>query len=77
VIGEVAERLAAEGAEVNSTDGVAGQDRRRLVAAARLEHPGRAGRRAEAKDQAGLDRLMATVNDQLEKSGIAAVEAAH
>ena len=29
------------------------------------------------KDQAGLDRLMATVNAQLEASGIAAVEAAH
>ena len=33
--------------------------------------------RAEAKNQAGLDRLMATVNEQLEKSGIEAVEAAH
>ena len=33
--------------------------------------------RAEAKDKAGLDRLMATVNEQLERSGITAVEAAH
>ena len=33
--------------------------------------------RAEAKDQAGLDRLMAAINEQLERSGIAAVEAAH
>jgi hypothetical protein len=33
--------------------------------------------RAESTDQAGLDRLMATINSQLEASGIAAVEAAH
>ena len=44
VIDEVAERLAAEGANVNSTDGVRVKHRRRLVAAARIEHPGRAGR---------------------------------
>ena len=77
VIDEVAQRLAAEGANVNSTDGVrvntpegwwllrASNTQDVLVA------------RAEAKDKAGLDRLMETVNRQLEKSGIAAVEAAH
>jgi phosphomannomutase len=31
--------------------------------------------RAESNDQAGLDRLMATINAQLEASGIEAVEA--
>ena len=33
--------------------------------------------RAEAGDKAGLDRLMATINRQLEASGIEAVDAAH
>ncbi|HXG81452.1 MAG TPA: phosphomannomutase/phosphoglucomutase [Sphingomicrobium sp.] len=77
VIGEVAERLAAEGAEVNSTDGVRVKtpDGWWLLRASNTQDVLVA--RAEAKDQAGLDRLMATVNDQLEKSGIAAVEAAH
>jgi len=77
VIGEVAERLAAEGANVNSTDGVRVKtpDGWWLLRASNTQDVLVA--RAEAKDQAGLDRLMETVNDQLEKSGIAAVEAAH
>ncbi|MDP9422381.1 MAG: phosphomannomutase/phosphoglucomutase [Pseudomonadota bacterium] len=77
VIGEVAERLAAEGAEVNSTDGVRVKtsDGWWLLRASNTQDVLVA--RAEAKDQAGLDRLMATVNGQLEKSGIEAVEAAH
>ena len=77
VIGEVAERLAAEGAEVNSTDGVRVKtpDGWWLLRASNTQDVLVA--RAEAKDQAGLDRLMATVNEQLERSGIAAVEAAH
>jgi len=77
VIDEVAERLAAEGAEVNATDGVRVKtdDGWWLLRASNTQDVLVA--RAEAKDQAGLDRLMATVNDQLEKSGIAAVEAAH
>jgi phosphomannomutase len=77
VIGEVAERLAAEGAEVNSTDGVRVKtaDGWWLLRASNTQDVLVA--RAEAKEQAGLDRLMATVNEQLEKSGIAAVEAAH
>ncbi len=77
VIGEVAERLAAEGAEVNSTDGVRVNtpDGWWLLRASNTQDVLVA--RAEAKDQAGLDRLMQTVNEQLEKSGIAAVEAAH
>jgi len=77
VIDEVAGRLAAEGAEVNSTDGVRVKtaDGWWLLRASNTQDVLVA--RAEAKDQAGLDRLMTTVNGQLEKSGIAAVEAAH
>ena len=77
VIGEVAERLAAEGANVNSTDGVRVKtpDGWWLLRASNTQDVLVA--RAEAKDKAGLDRLMATVNEQLEKSGIEAVEAAH
>jgi phosphomannomutase len=77
VIDEVAARLAAEGAEVNTTDGVRVKtaDGWWLLRASNTQDVLVA--RAEAKDQAGLDRLMATVNEQLEKSGIAAVEAAH
>ena len=77
VIGEVADRLAAEGAEVNATDGVrvSTTDGWWLLRASNTQDVLVA--RAESKDQAGLDRLIATVNEQLEKSGIAAVEAAH
>jgi phosphomannomutase len=77
VIGEVADRLAADGAEVNSTDGVRVKtpDGWWLLRASNTQDVLVA--RAEAKDQAGLDRLMATVNEQLEQSGIEAVEAAH
>jgi phosphomannomutase len=77
VVDEVAKRLAAEGADVNSTDGVRVKtpDGWWLLRASNTQDVLVA--RAEAKNQAGLDRLMATVNEQLEKSGIAAVEAAH
>ena len=77
VIGEVAERLAAEGANVNATDGVrvSTPDGWWLLRASNTQDVLVA--RAEAKDKTGLDRLMATVNEQLERSGIAAVEAAH
>lgn len=77
VIDEVAQRLATEGANVNSTDGVRVKtaDGWWLLRASNTQDVLVA--RAEAKDQAGLDRLMDTVNRQLESSGIAAVEAAH
>jgi phosphomannomutase len=73
VIDEVAKRLADEGANVNSTDGVRVNtvDGWWLLRASNTQDVLVA--RAEAKDQAGLDRLMAAVNDQLEKSGIALV----
>jgi len=77
VIDEIAKRLAAEGANVNSTDGVRVKtaDGWWLLRASNTQDVLVA--RAEAKDQAGLDRLMATVNRQLEASDIAAVEAVH
>jgi phosphomannomutase len=77
VIDEVAARLAAESAEVNSTDGVRVKtaDGWWLLRASNTQDVLVA--RAEAKDQAGLNRLMDTVNRQLESSGIAAVEAVH
>ena len=77
VIDEVAERLAAEGAEVNSTDGVRVKtaDGWWLLRASNTQDVLVA--RAESRDQAGLDRLMETVNFQLEESGIAAVQASH
>jgi phosphomannomutase len=77
VVGEVAERLAAEGAEVNATDGVRVKtdDGWWLLRASNTQDVLVA--RAEANDKQGLDRLMATVNEQLEKSGIAPVLADH
>jgi phosphomannomutase len=77
VVGEVAERLAKEGAQVNKTDGVRVKtaDGWWLLRASNTQDVLVA--RAEAQDQAGLDRLMTTINGQLEASGIEAVEAAH
>ena len=77
VIGEVAERLAAEGADVNSTDGVRVKtaDGWWLLRASNTQDVLVA--RAEAKDQAGLDRLVAIVDDQLQQSGIAPVLSDH
>jgi len=77
VVEEVRDRLSADGAKVDATDGVrvSTPDGWWLLRASNTQDVLVA--RAEAKDQAGLDRLMDTVNRQLEKSGIAAVEAAH
>ncbi|MEO5809327.1 MAG: phosphomannomutase/phosphoglucomutase [Sphingomicrobium sp.] len=77
VIGEVAARLAAEGASVDKTDGVRVKtaDGWWLLRASNTQDVLVA--RAESKDQPGLDRLMATINSQLEASGIEAVEPAH
>ncbi len=77
VIGEVAERLAAEGASVDKTDGVRVKtaDGWWLLRASNTQDVLVA--RAESHDQPGLDRLMATINAQLEALGIAAVEAVH
>ena len=70
VVDEVLARLEAEGADVNKTDGarVNTPDGWWLLRASNTQDVLVA--RAEAKDQAGLDRLMAQIDDQLAKSGL-------
>ena len=77
VVQEVAARLAADGAKVDKTDGVrvSTPDGWWLLRASNTQDVLVA--RAESSDQAGLDRLMATINHQLKASGIEAVEAVH
>ena len=76
VVEEVLERLEQEGAEVNKTDGarVNTPDGWWLLRASNTQDVLVA--RAEAKDQAGLDRLMGQINAQLEASGVEPVLAA-
>ena len=75
VVDEVAARLAAEGAEVDTTDGVRVKtaDGWWLLRASNTQDVLVA--RAEAQDQAGLDRLVATIDEQLDAVGRRAVEA--
>lgn len=70
VIEEVLDRLSKEGAQVNSTDGarVNTEDGWWLLRASNTQDVLVA--RAEAKDQAGLDRLIAQMDEQLALSGI-------
>jgi phosphomannomutase len=70
VIDEVLDRLSAEGAEVNRTDGarVNTPDGWWLLRASNTQDVLVA--RAEAKDQAGLDRLMMQIDAQLAASGL-------
>ena len=70
VIGEVKERLAAAGADVDSTDGVrvSTQDGWWLLRASNTQDVLVA--RAESNDQAGLDRLLAQIDAQLAASGL-------
>jgi phosphomannomutase len=70
VVQEVLERLAASGAEVNRTDGarVNTADGWWLLRASNTQDVLVA--RAEAKDQAGLDRLVAQIDEQLALSGV-------
>jgi phosphomannomutase len=69
-IAEVAARLRAAGATVNDTDGVRVQtaDGWWLLRASNTQAVLVA--RAEAKDQAGLERLKAAIADQLTRSGL-------
>jgi phosphomannomutase len=71
VIQEVLERLAAAGAKVDNTDGarVNTSDGWWLLRASNTQDVLVA--RAEARDQAGLDRLMAQIDEQLSLSGVA------
>jgi phosphomannomutase len=70
VVDEVLERLAASGAEVDRTDGarVSTADGWWLLRASNTQDVLVA--RAEAKDQAGLDRLVAQIDAQLALSGL-------
>lgn len=70
VVDEVLERLKAEGADVNDTDGarVSTADGWWLLRASNTQDVLVA--RAEAKDAAGLDRLVAAIDDQLAQSGL-------
>ena len=70
VVNEVLDRLAASGAEVNRTDGarVNTADGWWLLRASNTQDVLVA--RAEAKDQAGLDRLVAQIDEQLALSGV-------
>ncbi len=70
VVDEVLERLAASGADVDKTDGarVNTEDGWWLLRASNTQDVLVA--RAEAKDEAGLERLMGMINDQLAQSGV-------
>jgi phosphomannomutase len=70
VIDEVLARLKAAGADINDTDGarVNTPDGWWLLRASNTQDVLVA--RAEAKDQAGLDRLMAQIDSQLAESGL-------
>ncbi len=77
VVAEVAARLAAAGATVDTTDGVRVQtaDGWWLLRASNTQDVLVA--RAEAQDQAGLDRLVAEIDQQLASSNVARGEALH
>jgi phosphomannomutase len=70
VVEEVLERLAADGAEVDRTDGarVSTADGWWLLRASNTQDVLVA--RAEAKDEAGLERLVAQIDEQLALSGL-------
>ena len=76
VVAEVLDRLEQEGAEIDRTDGarVSTPDGWWLLRASNTQDVLVA--RAEAKDQAGLDRLMGMINAQLSASGVEPVLAA-
>ena len=77
VVDEVAARLAADGATVDTTDGVRVNtaDGWWLLRASNTQDVLVA--RAEASDDAGLQRLMADIDAQLASSGIERTEASH
>jgi phosphomannomutase len=77
VIEEVRERLSSNGAKVDATDGVrvSTGDGWWLLRASNTQDVLVA--RAEAADQAGLDRLVAQIDEQLASSGVERVEATH
>ena len=77
IVEEVRERLSADGARVDATDGVrvSTGDGWWLLRASNTQDVLVA--RAEAADQAGLDRLLVQIDEQLAKSGVERAEAVH
>jgi phosphomannomutase len=77
IVEEVRDRLSADGAKVDATDGVrvSTGDGWWLLRASNTQDVLVA--RAEAKDQAGVERLVAQIDDQLAKSGVQREEAVH
>ncbi|HYU96038.1 MAG TPA: phosphomannomutase/phosphoglucomutase [Sphingomicrobium sp.] len=75
IVDEVRDRLSAAGAKVDATDGVrvSTSDGWWLLRASNTQDVLVA--RAEAKDQAGVERLVAQIDDQLAKSGVRREEA--
>jgi phosphomannomutase len=70
IVEEVRERLTADGAKVDTTDGVrvSTPDGWWLLRASNTQDVLVA--RAEAKDEAGVERLVAQIDDHLERSGV-------
>jgi len=77
IVDEVRDRLSADGAKVDATDGVrvSTADGWWLLRASNTQDVLVA--RAEAKDQTGLECLIAQIDDQLAKSGVKREEAVH
>jgi len=77
IVDEVRGRLSANGAKVDATDGVrvSTSDGWWLLRASNTQDVLVA--RAESANQAGLDRLVAQIDEQLAKSGVERVEAVH
>jgi phosphomannomutase len=77
IIEEVRDRLSTDGAKVDATDGVrvSTGDGWWLLRASNTQDVLVA--RAEAADQQGLDRLVGQIDEQLARSGVERVEAAH
>jgi len=77
IVEEVRDRLSADGAKVDATDGVrvSTPDGWWLLRASNTQDVLVA--RAEAADEAGVERLVAQIDDQLAKSGVKREEAVH
>jgi phosphomannomutase len=77
IVDEVRDRLLADNAKVDSTDGVrvSTSDGWWLLRASNTQDVLVA--RAEASDERGVARLVAQIDDQLAKSGVTRTEAAH
>jgi phosphomannomutase len=77
IVEEVRDRLSADGAKVDATDGVrvSTDDGWWLLRASNTQDV--LVGRAEAKDEAGRDRLVAQIDDQLSKSGVRRLEITH